>query len=60
MELEDMFANPERFDDRTHMEASAERYRVLKEKEQSMWDEWERLSLEAEEVDRSLVELKCT
>ena len=60
VELEDMFANPERFDDRTHMEASAERYRVLKEKEQSMWDEWERLSLEAEEVDRSLVELKCT
>ncbi len=58
-ELEAMFANPERFDDRTHMEASAERYRILKEEEQSLWDEWERWSLEAEGVDRTLVELKA-
>ena len=58
-ELEVMFANPERFDDRTQLEASGERYRVLKEEEQSLWDEWERLSLEAEDVDRMLVELKA-
>ena len=54
-----MFANSERFDDRTQLEASGERYRVLKEEEQSLWDEWERLSLEAEDVDRMLVELKA-
>ena len=59
-ELEIMFANPERFDDRTQLEASAERYRILKEEEQSLWDEWERLSLEAEDVDRMLVELKTS
>ncbi len=59
-ELEAMFANPDRFDDRTHMEASAERYRVLKEEEQSLWDEWERSSLEAEDVGRALVELKAS
>ena len=58
-ELEVMFANSERFDDRTQLEASGERYRVLKEEEQSLWDEWERLSLEAEDVDRMLVELKA-
>ena len=57
--LEVMFANPERFDGRTQLEASGERYRVLKEEEQSLWDEWERLSLEAEDVDRMLVELKA-
>ena len=59
-ELEAMFANPERFDDRTQMEASAERYRILKEEEQSLWDEWERSSLEAEDVDRTLVELEAS
>ena len=57
-ELEEMFANPERFSDRTHLEASAERYRILKEEEQSLWDEWERLSLEAEGLDRTLLELQ--
>ena len=58
-ELETMFANPERFENRTQLEASGEQYRVLKEEEQSLWDEWERLSLEAEDVDRSLVALKA-
>ena len=57
-ELEAMFANPERFDDRGQLEATGERYRVLKEEEQSLWDEWERLSEEAEDIDRMLVGLK--
>ena len=48
-ELEAMFSNPERFEDRTQMEASGERYRILKDEEKSLWEEWERLSLEAEE-----------
>ena len=57
-EMEAMFASPERFDDRTQLEASSERYRILKEEEQSLWEEWERLSLEAEELERTLVGLK--
>ncbi len=58
-ELEAMFADPEQFEDRGQLEATGERYRVLKEEEQSLWDEWERLSLEAEDVDRTLVALKA-
>ena len=57
-ELEAMFSNPERFDDLSQIESSSERYRILKEEEQFLWDEWERLSLEAEDVERRLVELK--
>ncbi len=57
-ELEAMFADPERFDDLSQIEVSSERYRLLKEEEQSLWDEWERLSLEAEDVDRQMVELR--
>ena len=57
-ELEAMFANPDQFEDRSQLEATGERYRMLKEEEQSLWDEWERLSLEAEDVDRTLVALK--
>ncbi len=57
-ELEAMFANPEQFDDRSQLEDTGQRYQLLKEEEQSLWDEWERLSLEAEDVDRTLVALK--
>ena len=57
-ELEALFADPEQFEDRTQLEDTGQRYRVLKEEEQSLWDEWERLSLEAEDVDRTLVALK--
>ena len=57
-DLEAMFSNPELFGDRDQIEASAERYRVLKEEEQSLWDEWERLTLEAEDVERELAELQ--
>lgn len=57
-ELEALFSDPEQFDDRSHLEATGERYRALKEEEQSLWDEWERLSEEAEGIDRVLVSLK--
>ena len=50
-----MFADPEQFDDRDELAATGERYRILKEEEQSLWDEWERLSEEAEDIDRMLV-----
>ena len=58
-ELEAMFANPDRIDYRTQLEESGKRYRTLKEEQKSLWDEWERLSLEAEDVDRTLVELQA-
>ena len=58
-ELEVMFADPEQFADRSQLEDTGERYRTLKAEEQSLWDEWERLSLEAEDVDRTLVALKA-
>ena len=57
-ELEALFSDPDKFDDRSHLEATGERYRALKEEEQSLWDEWERLSEEAEDIDRVLVSLK--
>ena len=58
-ELEAMFANPERFEDRAQLEDTGERYRMLKQEEQTLWDEWERLSMEAEVVDRTLGALKA-
>ena len=58
-QLEAMFAAPEQFDDRDQLEASGEQYRMIKEEEQTLWDEWERLSLEAEEIDRQLAEIKA-
>ena len=58
-EMETMFARPDQFDDPTQLAASGEQYRVLKEEAESMWDEWERLSLEAESIDRLLVGLKA-
>ena len=59
-ELEAMFSAPEQFQDRAELEASAERYRLLKEEEQALWDDWERLSLEAEELDRALAEFEAS
>ena len=57
-ELEAMFADPGRFGDVTHISDSAEQYRLLKEDEQSCWEEWERLSLEAETIDDQLSALE--
>ncbi len=56
--LEAMFASPEQFGDATQIADSAEEYRVLKEEEQSCWQEWERLSLEAEIIDGQLSALE--
>ena len=58
-ELETMFADPGLFADRAQMEASGERYQALKAEEHNLWEEWERLSMEAEDVERSIEELKA-
>ena len=57
-ELEVKFSRPESFSDRSKLAASGERYRVLKEEVQALWDEWETLSLEAENVDSKLTGLQ--
>ncbi len=53
-ELEAMFSEPDQFGDPSQIAASAERYAALKGEAESLWDEWERLSLEAEDIDSQL------
>ena len=57
-ELEAMFSNPGRFDEPAQLAASGEQYRVLKEEAESLLEEWERLSLEADTIGRKLTELE--
>ena len=57
-ELESMFSQPDQSDGPAHFAAAGEEYRVLKEEAGSLWEEWESLSLEAEEIDSKLAELK--
>ncbi len=57
-ELEVKFSSPDSFGERTQIAASGERYRVLKEEAQSLWEEWETLSLEAEIIDSKLTGLQ--
>ena len=57
-ELEAKFSNPDLFDEPDQIAASGEQYRVLKEQTDSLWEEWARLSLEAETIDSKLTGLK--
>ena len=56
--LEAKFSNPDLFDEPDQIAASGEQYRVLKEETDSLWEEWARLSLEAETIDSKLTGLK--
>ncbi len=57
-ELEAKFSNPHLFDEPDQIAASGEQYRVLKEETDSLWEEWARLSLEAETIGSKLTGLK--
>ena len=57
-ELEVKFSSPDSFGERAQIAASGERYRVLKEEAQSLWEEWETLSLEAEIINSKLTGLQ--
>ena len=57
--LEALFSNPDQFEDAAQLAASGEQYQVLKREAQSLWDEWEELSLEAEKIDSRLGELEA-
>ena len=59
-ELEAMFSRPSHFDGPAQLALAGEQYRVLKEEAGSLWEEWERLSLEAENIDVKLAELKAS
>ena len=58
-ELEAMFSNPGQLDEPAQLAASGEQYRVLKEEAESLLEEWERLSLEAETIGSKLTELNA-
>jgi ATP-binding cassette subfamily F protein 3 len=57
-ELEDMFSRPYEFEDAAQLTVFGEQHRVIKDETQSLWDEWERLSQQAEKIDNQLQELK--
>ena len=57
-ELESKFSQPGQFDGPAQLALAGERYAVLKEQAGSLWEEWERLSLEAENIDGRLAELE--
>ena len=59
-ELEVMFSRPSHFDGPDQLALAGERYVVLKEEAGSLWEEWGRLSLEAENIDVKLAELKAS
>ncbi len=59
-ELEDMFSQPSHFDGPAQLASAGERYRTLKEEAGLLWQEWESLSLEAENIDVRLAELKVS
>ena len=57
-EMETLFSSPDEFGDTAQLAAYGEQYRVLKEAADSLWDEWEKLSVEAESIDSQLTALK--
>ena len=57
-ELEAKFSQPGQFDGPAQLALAGERYAVLKEQAGSLWEEWERLSAEAENINTRLEELK--
>ena len=57
--LEALFSNPGQVDDTAHLVTFGEQYQVLKTEARRLWEEWERLSLDAERVDGQLMELNA-
>ena len=58
-QLEALFSSPDQFEDAAQLATSGEQHRVLKGEVQSLWEEWETLSLEAERIDSRLGELEA-
>ncbi len=58
-ELEMMFGSPELLEEPARLADLGREYRTLKEEVGSLWEEWERLSLEAEEIESKLAGSKA-
>ncbi len=58
--MEALFSNPDQIGDTTQLVTLGEQYQVLKNESQCLWEEWERLSLDAERVDIQLKELDAS
>ena len=56
--LEAMFATPEQFEEPDQIAASGQQYGALKEETQALWEEWERLSTQAENIDSELAKME--
>ena len=56
--LETLFSDPTQFQDATALADSGAKYKALKKETQSLWEEWEKLSLEVEKVENQLQRLK--
>ena len=57
-ELETLFSNPDLYDDPDQIASLGKEYRALKKGTEALWEEWERLSLEAERIDGDLAGLR--
>ena len=57
-ELEAKFSQPGQFDGPAQLALAGQQYAVLKEQAGSLWEEWERLSAEAEGTAGRLAELE--
>jgi ATP-binding cassette subfamily F protein 3 len=58
-QLEALFSSPDQYKDTAQLATSGEQYQVLKREAESLWEEWERLSLEAKSIDGRLAELNA-
>ena len=59
-EMERLFSNPDQYGDAAQVVASSEKYRLLKGEVDLLLEEWERLSLEAERINKPLEEARRT
>ncbi len=57
-ELEVMFGNPALYENPDQVAAFGKEYRTLKKETEALWEEWERLSLDAETIDADLARLR--
>ena len=57
-EMETLFSAPSQFNDAQDLMSLGEKYKKLKSKAQSLWDEWDVLSTEADEINAQLDEME--
>ena len=57
-EMENLFSAPSQYNNAQDLISLGEKYKKLKSKAQSLWDEWDGLSTEADEINSQLDELE--